>query len=1053
MSGEVETWFDKPPNGDDPGFGIRLRSAYLNEISPTLPSWSGFTVLAGLTDVPLFNDTRLAGQFDNRDIDDPSSYDLFVFQDETDNDGGGPTPRDGVPDNYQLDVPDYRALLRPDNPHPPSPYFEYSWPTSSMVDLNYYAQYTRASGEDMPLFNGIRKDSDIMKVIQVHSVPDYINPQKTKFSFGASADLAEMQKNFQIDPGNITGSVDTFLHNVLHVPDSFSLDSVFCPTGVCLHDLEDNMRDMTGGDLLVPMGKSLDTLLQQPPLDSVIRDVSRTLTLAHQAPAQVSGILLQPMRDTRNALLGRISTQMTGSFSELYSSAYLAALAVYDNDQLLAISTGRPTDEQISAMLISVNAFRTSIDQLINRLDSGVIQYTSAVESLTRPVDGAITTLLGATQSAREALSGLGDALDQNLSGLASPDPQVNPLLGKVDEARQNITQIRNVIAAIDFGPLGTVLQQAAALSGASIDTSLIDAARQTIDSALAELDGVIAQADAALQAAYGSLPLSGILSGVHDLIKDGPTDNLYGRLKTLAASLQAIQTRIRQIDPLVRNDLNTLQGQLAALRQAVASSQPINSSITSWSDVQSAAQIALDTTAGTIFNVQNQNFATLFESKFSGLIGQPFTTLLEDTAAGGLAELLDTSITAVTAGLPQPSENDIRNMIRIGVLNTNPVDQGNQGFFSQFGLLSDQLDTISTAMTDRMNELIRQTVDAVNQSMSDQLAGSKLPIGGGDWGLRSVGIDGYALVSQDEFERIHMGAEFVFGQDPDPTSYNAALDVTSWKADNGKTGCVADPGNYFDVTISTHDVTADMLGMDVGIKTAMLGFTINSNSGPVGVLGNCYLAGNINFEVLVLEDLGLEVGVGAQETYFGATGAGRFQEYRIPKAAFFVGRSCDFAVLERLDPEIAEFIGPLPKLEGIYARGSVSVPIYNGGCWFTVGAGVDVGAWYFADPSPGTYGGLFGGSAYGSLGCLASIKGMLRCIGQKSGGDYKFNGSGWAGAGTGFCSPGSWQNVGDVRGDSWCLTGDASFTATYLMNDGVSGDLSITGPDVHCCD
>ncbi len=1051
LSGEVETWFDRPRTGSKPGFDIRLQTAYLNEVPSSLESWPGFTVLAGLTDVPLFNDAHLAGHFDNADVNDSSTYKLYMFQDQTDDDGNGSNPRDGVPDSYNLNVTHYRDLLVPDNAAAPSPYFEYSWPTDSMINLNYYAQYNEASGEDMPWFKGITKTSDVVKVIQVKSVPDYINPEKTKFSFGVSADLANLQ-NFQIDLSDFTGSVDTFLHDVLQVPGSFSLDDVLCSSvggsKICLYSLEQDMLSQTGGDLSVVMGKAVDTLLNKQPLAGVIKASAHTLNLAHQAPAQVSGILLEPLRATRDELVDRVTSRLAGSFTSLYSNDYQAAIAVYDPQSLLDITSGRPQEEEIAAMTAKVEQFRSEINQLIDRLDQGITGYETAFTTLTRVGDGVIPTLLTAGTAAQEALGQLADTIDQELNSLTSPDPGTNPMLQQVNNAREKISDVRNAIAAVDLTTLGNVLQAAAALSGASIDTSLLDAARQSITTALRELDDTIAQADSALQAAYGSLPLAGLLTPIRDLLQN----NLLNNLKTVAAALEQLQSRIEMLAPAVSTGLADLKSQLESLRQIVASNQSIDPSITTWDQAESAARTALDQMAQVAFNSPNNSFPQLFENSFAALIHEPFKPLLEDTAPGGIQDLMDSMVAAVTSGLPQPSEQDIRNMIRISLVNSPAVAQVNQVFFTQFGLLSDQMDTISTGMTDRMNELIRQTIDAVNQSMSSQLAGSTIPVGGSNWGLSSVGIDGYALVSQDEFERIHLGAEFVFGNDSDPTSYNAALDVTSWKADNGKTGCVDAPGDYFDVTISTHDVTADMLGMDVGIKTAMIGFTIN-NAGPIGVFGNCYLAGEINFEVLVLEDLGLEVGVGAEETYFGATGAGRFQEYRIPKAAFFVGRSCNFDVLSRLDPEIAGFIGPFSPLEGIYARGSVSVPIYNGGCWFTLGAGVDVGAWYFTQPPPRTFGGLFGGSAYGSLGCLASIKGMIRCIGQKSGGVYKFNGSGWVGAGVGFCSPGSWQNVGDVRSDSWCLTGDASFGATYLMDDGVSGDLSITGPNVNCCD
>jgi hypothetical protein len=123
-------------------------------------------------------------------------------------------------------------------------------------------------------------------------------------------------------------------------------------------------------------------------------------------------------------------------------------------------------------------------------------------------------------------------------------------------------------------------------------------------------------------------------------------------------------------------------------------------------------------------------------------------------------------------------------------------------------------------------------------------------------------------------------------------------------------------------------------------------------------------------------------------------------------------------------------------------------MPVWNNGCWFTIGMGADVGAWYFTEPDPmGTIGALVGGSAYGRLGCLAALKGKITCMGQLSGRTYSFSGSGWAGAGVGDCSPGSWQSVSNVRHDRWCETGDATFQATYDRGWDIS-ELS-----VNCCD
>ena len=235
------------------------------------------------------------------------------------------------------------------------------------------------------------------------------------------------------------------------------------------------------------------------------------------------------------------------------------------------------------------------------------------------------------------------------------------------------------------------------------------------------------------------------------------------------------------------------------------------------------------------------------------------------------------------------------------------------------------------------------------------------------------------------------------------------------------------------------------MLGLPIGIKEAALGFTLDGGI-PIGVFGRIYTSGELNFEAAAIKDIGLEFGLGAIENYVGGKASGRIESYTINVLAFYFGKSCDFGVLERLDPEVASFIGKVVPLEGIYVRGAVSLPIINYGCFLTIGAGVDLGIWYLS----GIFGGLFGGSVYGEAICLVSIKGKITLMGLKSGDDYKFQGNGWIAGGIGFCEPGDWNSIADVRDDDWCLTGDASFGATYSTID---EDFSLIGPDFSCCD
>ncbi|MCB2182796.1 MAG: hypothetical protein KQH63_12255 [Desulfobulbaceae bacterium] len=1079
--GTVQTWFDKPAVDDDgkPGFPMRLRDAYLNQVGQSLPSWSGFTVLAGLTDVPLFDDARLAGHFDNMNADDRQAYDLHLFKDETDND----LDFDGVPENYSGDtVETLRQHLTTEETAAPKPYFEYSWPTDGMVDLNYYAIYQRASATEVPRFQGLTKNADVLGVIQVSSVPDYITPKKTKFSFGISADVAALQ-DFQLDIANYTEDLDFFLHNVLGVDTGFSMEDILCytPAGgseICLHDMEEKMLALTGGDMSFTLGRAVDNVMQQGELGIYIPQAAEMLSRIHQASALVNGILVQPLQDIRTEISHSIQTDLAGQFANVYNN--LAPVAIYDTQALIDLPDD-PGEAVINEMKAQLDFYISQLNLVIMHLENGILTLEGGVDLLVEPGIGVIDQLDNASTDALQALAELEERIVSQLSSvLLSPEPSLNPLLEEVDKARLVVVDVRNAIEEVDLGELGMFLQLAAELSGAAIDTSLLDDAEQTVNSSLDEIDAAIEQANQVIHDTYTALtvgppgPLSTMIELTAQLV--GESSAIQTNIVALQASLSGVKARLNNDKERVKRQFEGLRNTLIAFQEKIMSPTSDLGPITSWNGtaeipgVVATAQAVLDdaargwatvlksaggSLAATAPDPFSTDFLTLFHDvNFAALIDITFAEMLDQIGTGGLPDIMAELDLVVSSSLPQPNAEDFRNMLRTSIIESDAVNALNETFYAEFGLLSDQLDTVTTQLTGRINGLIRQTVEAVNETLSLQLSASLNDIGGWGTTLQSVGIDGYALVSQDEFERIHMDAEFVFDAVPDSTSYNAALDVTALMPDNGLTGmsgCGAGSGNYYDVSISTHDVSAEMLGMDVGIKTAMLGFTIDESAMPVGLYGNCYLDGEIAYDPLALEDLGLEAGVGRFEAYFGATGAGHFDDYSIPKAAFYLGKSCEAAglgVVQRLDPEVGNFIGDISPLNGAYVRGSADIPVWNNGCAFTIGMGADVGAWCFTEPSPiGTIGALVGGSAYGRLACLASLKGKIECMGQLSGSEYTFSGSGWAGAGVGDCSPGSWHSVRDVRRDRWCETGDATFGASY------DNGWDIFDLDINCCD
>ena len=194
-------------------------------------------------------------------------------------------------------------------------------------------------------------------------------------------------------------------------------------------------------------------------------------------------------------------------------------------------------------------------------------------------------------------------------------------------------------------------------------------------------------------------------------------------------------------------------------------------------------------------------------------------------------------------------------------------------------------------------------------------------------------------------------------------------------------------------------------------------------------------LNGEIKVDAFKLYDLALAAGVsGTDENYLGASGRGQFQDYQLA-AAFLAGTTCNTDVLKSLDPRVADFIEiPNNKFSGAYIRGSASMPIYTSQpkpCVFTLGVGADLGTWRLTG-TPGVTGGLIGGSAFGKLACIASLRGQLMTYAQKSKDGFTFEGDGFGVAGVGACEQDTWTSVEKSREDTYCGTGDVSFGVKY---------------------
>ena len=1064
MGGPTDLVLD-PLNGGN-GFPIQLRSGYLNQPTSYSGSDPGFVNLVSKVGLPLFDSPILHSHLRNND--DSNSGVIAMFRDETSLD----SDHNGVPDYAYGSVTDFRTLaMRTDETltEDPRPRAVYHWPTTDLLTLDYPMTYSAATVETLPRFNGVSEDTSFMDlanpVATVKTVPDFLEPGKARFVMGAGAEYPEI-KDLTFDLA-APSAVNSFLSTVMPGT-SIQIENYL--GGLSTASLL--MDQASGGDLTKDFRPLLDTQLQQPLVGNPLIMAAENLAVLRTAPRALASLLTSRIDTLRSQVVEMTAATSTAPLnSEVFNDLYMnyAACALFagssESQQSLiqAVIDGRIVNlnglavDDIRTCFDRVQSFGLQIDGLQTALEHAELKIkkgkTLASELRVR-VNDALTSAVEGLSLAESNL----DILDSfTVSG------QANVLLaadGPVAAARDSLNLVKDSLKTIELVGFGQALQAGIAGSGTVLDTSQLKDMELYLKNAISELDYLLSRVDDVFNNQSSSIDFSTVFA-------DAKTH--LNSLQTVAASLQyyfelAAAAALDGPDNAFDRTADVLSLYATSLEELISA---LNGRINldserayDWNDLTDGGRVQLDESAEAVLHALgalhgNPNPVCsgttpgfeCFAHNFSVLLDTPLTASTKD-----LRNKQKNAVAAAYGFLPFATAEDLRNIIINDTMHASQILTLNKLFEEELVQVADYLDELTGHLTIQINKLLKDTATVLDQDMKAKLASREIPIGnfaGG--GIKGTAISGYARIRQDEISAFHLEGNFLNSSIPSSTSYDGALDITAMNPENGNVGC-GDTANYtglVDVTISTHDVPIDMLGTSASLKKAMLGFTLDGTT-PIGIHGCLYTAGTIGFEPMVLYDIGLEMGAGLTENYFGAKCAGRFDAYQL-QVAFFLGKTCGMAVMERLDPQFADLIGVRQSIKGVYVRGGVSIPIYDNGCFLRVGAGADVGAWYL-DGSPASYGGVLGGSVYGTAICLGSVKGSLTLLGNKTGDLYQMAGIGWVAAGLGFCEPAQWNNVSDSRSDGWCITGDVTFKGKAQVKGYSDVDIDLDVPSLNCC-
>lgn len=1089
MTGPAQLVMDASFDGKKKGFAVQVQDGYINRPFDTSgngsPNWdepqepgSGFTNLITRMDLPLFNSPVVQAYLDNDAVDGngqvaKDKYAIYLGKDVS----SGDKNKNGVPEDLESQttyMTDYWDMLdaTETNPNPDQRvHVGYDWPNSASIKLNYPLRYQRATNQKGPQFFGIKQETKLPDtdptILKVYSVPNYINPDRTKLSFGAGADLANLHMKLAAAGVNS-------LFSELNIDLTIDLDDLF--------DYRQALLDTVGADLSPLVGTALDGILSVGSVSGSIDNLAKALKTLHGIPAEVAGKIQNPilaskqkalkvLNDRKDAAGATVSDGLSKKLKMLYNDDDLLALAMYEPKNPPADMPGDLNTEK--GTLKEITADLAELVKIVKAGRKAVI----AAGPKGSDVTGTLKKELKESDSAKKDALDAIDAINSDLADLEAnfdANPQNNQVLTGLNDALKALKDVKEALK--DLNKVQTELTKVNGkirdVLGGEISVASVMQVITWLKDKLPHIEKLISTAEQLYQDALNSAEFDKIFDDAQQMLNSTLTAHINGLSARLTTNiLDETEDALTMAD----TGLRELETSLDGLRKLLTG-QTYRSGASTWAQIAADARSQLNTyAANTLDNFKKVKLLNTASGKNS--LNQEAEKLTNKATAaflsyaGGLAALVAaplrdanakfaTSLTAENQQLglllPGAKKADIQALIRNITLNSSTVREINKTFFAQFDHISDALDELVQGLCQHFNGMINQLIAAASQALSKQLEAVTSAVGvGGEGGIAAAKIDGYAIVSQDEVERFHLEAEMRYDMDPEPITLHAGMDISRWRPVNGRPSeCCTKPGGgdfngLIDAAVFANNVPVKFGGGKLKIKKLLIGFVLDEDV-PKGTFGEINFKGGKKLEGIELKDLGAVAGLTwgdintpIQENYIGGKCNAKFSGGALDnlkfKAAFFLGESCGLKVLKGLDKDVSTYIGKQrTQIRGFYTRASARMPVYNVGCALSIGVGADFGLWCFADPPP-MYGGLFGGSVYGKVLCVGSVKGAMWMSGSKTAEQFRWAGSGWGAAGLGACDPAGWKTVEDSRSDGWCATWDATFQSVLSDNMSVT--------------
>lgn len=248
-----------------------------------------------------------------------------------------------------------------------------------------------------------------------------------------------------------------------------------------------------------------------------------------------------------------------------------------------------------------------------------------------------------------------------------------------------------------------------------------------------------------------------------------------------------------------------------------------------------------------------------------------------------------------------------------------------------EYGAAFDQIfGVVNNVVTSSLQELSDQVIDHLN----DAAGQVNRAIGGFKDTFEMTQVEGSASIIGDELDNANINGTFALHV-PDAVTLQGSVDFHRFRADQPVPGCaIGNPDGRMQITVTAKG-DASISGAPPVHARAQGQYTMQSDGAPIGLAGSLSVDTDTHFDIVSLKHAEFDFAFGLMDNYIYAEGAGSILIFDVNVRAF-LGRTCDVALLNRIDPQINNVftalgvtpVSPDHSVIGYYYRGDGDVSL-----------------------------------------------------------------------------------------------------------------------------